>query len=380
MPLNKEDIKKKLIESKSSSIIEIRSSVLSNNLKKFKEILGSHSFAAPVLKSNAYGHGIDLITQLLISKNCKMLCVNDFNDGALVREQGFKERILVAGFLHKGLFDLAIKNQFEILISSSEELHEVIQTKNSLAVHLKFDIGLGRRGFDPSRVFEIIDYLKKKSFYPRGVAAHFSVNDPVFDKELALIQLEKFKNIKQAFMNAGFRDTEFHVASSFSALNLKDSHFDFIRLGLAFYGHWNNGLKLSGSKSDTALNWFSYVASIRKLKKGENLGYGKDATVKKDRLIAAIPVGYFDGYPRHLSKDAGVFIENQFFKLIGPVYMNMISVDITGSNVELGDSVLILGSADQVRIDPGELAAWSDIPVDQLLCGLRERIPRILSE
>ena len=164
MPLNKEDIKKKLIESKSSSIIEIRTSVLSNNLKKFKEILGSHSFVAPVLKSNAYGHGIELITQFLISKSCQMLCVNDFNDGALVREQGFKERILIAGFLHKNLFDLALKNRFEILISSPEELHEAIQIKSSLAVHLKFDIGLGRRGLDPFRVFEIIDYLKKKSF------------------------------------------------------------------------------------------------------------------------------------------------------------------------------------------------------------------------
>ena len=206
------------------------------------------------------------------------------------------------------------------------------------------------------------------------------MNDPVFDKELALIQLEKFKNIRQAFMNAGFCDTEFHVASSFSALNLKDSHFDFIRLGLAFYGSWNNGLKVSGSNLDTSLNWHSYVASIRELKKGENLGYAEDATLKKDSLIAAIPVGYFDGYPRYLSKEAGVFIENQFFKLIGPVYMNMISIDITGFNIELGDSVLILGSTDQVGIDPGDLAAWSDIPVDQLLCGLRERIPRILSD
>lgn len=235
--------------------IEISSSALKHNVAMLQQITGK-SQLVPVLKSNAYGHG--LLETYLCLKNSQLswICVNDINEAEILRNAGFKKNLLVCGPVIRSDTQRATSLKLDIFVGSYETLYEILHSKNTrLRIHLEFDTGMSRLGFPP----ESIDNIKQDiaSLNIVGACMHFSNVEDVSNQSYALLQLQKFEAVRKSLRKL-FPKCLFHAAASAPALILKQSRFDLCRAGIAVYGLWPSAL--------TKLSFFQSANKLLELK------------------------------------------------------------------------------------------------------------------
>lgn len=345
--------------------IEISRKNLIHNFK-FLQSLNRKIKIAPVLKSNAYGHGLIEISKILdslytfhVSSKIPFLCVDSLYEAYELLKANIKTPILIMGYINPA--NLQIKKlPFSYAVFDLKVLANLAEHQEGCGVHLFVDTGMGREGISIKQLPIYLEYIKK---YPQlkfeGLMSHLASaerKDGIHSRQ----QIKNYKLAKELTQKAKLAPKWFHLFATKAIMQKKyrkqDDLINSARIGLAIFGIDPLGKDGRGSFSNNnlkpVLKLTSKIAQIKKIKKGEFIGYGGTYRAKQNLTVGILPIGYFDGVDRRLSKPfAGakgkgfVKIGEKFCPIIGIVSMNITTVDISDvPKPKIGDEVVIFSN------------------------------------
>ncbi len=366
--------------------IQLNAESMRHNYRLFCQLVGK-SRVAPVLKSNAYGHGLKEVYSVLASELPEWICVNYVAEGRLLRQLGYRGRILVVGPAVARELTEAFGLDLDVVIGNETLLTAWLQAPNRPRLHIKFDTGMSRQGFAPGEASHVAARIAANKDRFVGICTHFANVEDVTDHGYATKQLELFNQAAAALRQVGFSPM-LHAASSASALIMGQSHFDLARVGISLYGPWPSPLtrvsylQLKNQVLDLrpVLTWTTEVTTVKPVSAGQFIGYGCTFRAIRDMRIAVLPVGYFEGYPRLAGEAASyVLIQGARCPIVGRICMNMMMVDISHlPHCQVGDRVTLIGADGQDVVSAQDVAGWAKTIHYELLTRLHGDIPRQL--
>ena len=329
-----------------------------------------------VVKSNAYGHGLVRFSKEMTKLGVDWLGVDSVVEGLRLREERIKIPVLVLGYTLPERLETAAKNDISVAVSSFELLRYIVGKSFSkkLKIHIKVDSGMHRQGFLLADLPRVLKMLQASGFMNNvsveGLFTHFAVaGDPVA-RRATLGQIAVFNKWLKAFQAGGFKPI-IHVAATSGAILFPESHFDMVRIGIGMYGLWpSREVKIIAEKRlplKPILSWKTIISEVKKLPKGESVGYDFTEKLKHNSTIAICPIGYWHGYPRTLSGKGEVLIGGKRAKILGRVSMDMVVIDITAiPKAKVGDEVIVIGVSDKESIGAADIAhltstSWYEI-------------------
>lgn len=371
---------------------EVDAGALVNNFNELRRVSSDHTAVCPVLKANAYGHGMGLSARVLDKAGAKTFCVNEVLEAEKLRKQGMKQKIIVLGYIPPEFARDAVALDVIPVVYSSEvvtALNRAAQVQNrKIPVILKIETGTNRQGIQPRHALDLAREIKGLSNTELfGLSTHFADIEDTTDHEFAMSQLHRFMDTADYFRNQGIDPGRLSAANSAAALLWPDTHLSIIRLGIALYGMWPSKETFATAVQRhreavdlrPVLTWKTLVAQVKQVAPGEYVGYGRTFRTTHRTVLAVIPVGYYDGYDRKASNLAHVLINGVRCQVRGRVCMNMFMVDVTDVPMaKPGDEVVLLGRQCDERITAEDLASWFDTINYEVTTRINENIPRIL--
>ncbi|MBM3707668.1 MAG: alanine racemase [Actinobacteria bacterium] len=376
--------------------IEINLSNLENNIRVLKSHLNQlKTNIMAVVKSNAYGHGMVDVSKHLVECGINILGVALIEDGIRLRKSGLKVPIYILGEQPVETVKDALKYDFILGINSYEKalatskLCEKFAKK--LTVNIKIDTGMNRIGINFRKAVEEIEkIILLPGLKIEGIFTHFScANDK--DEAYTMLQWGRFKEILSQLENKNINFKLKHCANSAAFLRYKDMHLDMVRLGISIYGvspfmddseKWLAPDVVEIIKSlKPVLSLKSKISFVKDVANGECISYGAAFKTARPSVIATVPVGYADGYTRLFSNKANVIIEGEYAPVVGNVTMDQIMVDVTDiadkKTVTQGTEVILIGNCANKKITADYLADLAGTISYEILCMLKDTIPRI---
>lgn len=364
--------------------IEISRSALGKNIALFKKIIGPQVKLWAVVKSNAYGHGLYVFSKLADELGAHGFCVDSCVEGLRLRKEGIQKPILVLGATLPAYFDEARKQNITLTISNFEALQALLKEKNPPQFHVKIDTGMHRQGFyleDIPKVIKKIKSAKHGSHSLAGIYTHFSsvkdINYPTYTE----MQFATFEKARALFKKAGYKNLIAHAANTAATLVNKKYHLNAVRVGIGIYGLWPSKeleIQLPNIKLTPVLSWRTFLAELKKLKTGDYVGYDLAERLHRKTNAAVLPVGYWHGLPRAYSRVGDVLVNGKRARVLGRVSMDMTSVDVTGNNIQVGDTVTLIGKDGRMMISAFEVAQKADTVHYELLTRLNPLMERII--
>jgi alanine racemase len=340
---------------------------LRHNLRRVRE-LAPRSKVMAVVKANAYGHGLSIAAQALADADA--FAVAGLEEAQVIRRAGLSNPIvLLEGVFSEQELEEAAQWNCELVVHDEYQLRliEKSDLKKELGVWLKVDTGMNRLGLAPAAVQDAWRRLNKAKAVkpPVRLMTHFASADEVSNPK-TVAQLEAFAAATKGL------EAERSVANSAAILAWPHSHFDWVRPGSMLYGAspfatrtgTEDGLK-------PVMTMETALIAVKKLRKGESVGYGGAFVAPEDMTLGIAAIGYGDGYPRHAPSGTPMLVKGQRVPLVGRVAMDMIALDLRGlRSPVVGDPVVAWGPELPVE----EIArAAGTIPLE-LLCGVTQRV------
>lgn len=339
------------------SCVTIDISRIVQNYKILTALAFSGQQIMPVIKANAYGHGDIEVAKALEKVGCSSFCVATIDEAIRLKENGIKSTILILGYTSSLYAKEIAKYGFHQTIISKEHLIDFLKTGERICVHFKIDTGMHRVGFEPNTDTEKLIRNAADSLDIKGVYTHLCASDDNEKRDFTLLQIDKFKGFCKRIgdLNLPF----IHCFNTAGALNFNDGFSTHLRIGIALFGLapcYSFPLPFGVLP---ALSWDTEVAMVKKVKKGESVGYGMSETMQKDSVIATLTTGYADGFSRALSCKGKVFINGKKARIVGKICMDQMMVDVTGMTVKQGDRAMLLCdyyTADDMAKDIGTIS------------------------
>jgi alanine racemase len=323
-------------------LIEVRISkrALLHNLNEYKARYPSVELAL-VIKSNAYGHGMVTIAQLLDNEPKEFFMVDSFYEALVLRRAGIRSKILMLGYNRVDqLLNAKLKDCTATIIDFSTLEAVVAKLKKPTAYHLKIDTGMHRQGLWGDELTQAITLIKSNpNFILEGLCSHLADADDAdrtaTEKQIALwnaaVDLYKkhFPDIKY-----------FHLGATAGAHYSQQIKGNVVRLGIGLYGF--NVSPFVTLDLQPVLEMVSVVSSLRTVPAGDTVGYNGTWRATRATKAATVPVGYNEGVDRRLSNQGYYKIAGTLCPIIGRVSMNISSVDVSdAAMVKVGDEVVI---------------------------------------
>ncbi|MBC7533117.1 MAG: alanine racemase [Oligoflexus sp.] len=359
---------------------------LRHNFATFQK-LSAPSIAIPIVKSNAYGHGLKETYTALKSVNPDWFGVNYLTEAQELRSLGFTGRILVVGPLAASQVARAAELDLDIFLVEPLMLQEWFKLAKKPRAHLKIDTGMSRQGFLPEELPALMPELSKNKDRLVGLCSHFSNVEDVLDQSYALQQLARFDKVAAEMKAEGFELMP-HIAASSSTLIMPKARFAITRIGISLYGMWpsrTNQLSFLQSQGERielkpVMKWVTEVAIVKTVNAGQFIGYGCTYKALRAMRIAVLPVGYYEGYPRLASNRGYVLIQGEQCPIVGRICMNMMMIDITHlSQVEVGMQVTLIGRDGSETIEASTIGDWAETIHYEIVTQLNSAIPKELS-
>ncbi len=279
---------------------------------------------APVLKSNAYGHGLLQVARIL-SSDAPLLVVDSYHEACLLRQDGIRTPILVIGFVPIKIINLNKLAGVSFVITSIEGLEAVVASGSRARVHIKLDTGMHRQGLLPQQTTQAIGLIKNSQLEVEGICSHFASadSDPHFTRKQIALWNASVEVWRKEFQSMRY----WHIAASAGAAFSAECDANLIRLGAGLYGF--ERIASRDMPLSPVLSMRSQLVVVKDISKGESVGYNTTFTAEKDMRIATVPVGYFEGFDRRLSNKGSMLVEGVVCPVIGRVSMNMSILDVT---------------------------------------------------
>jgi alanine racemase len=352
--------------------VEVDLAQLKENLRNLAELTRPAQVCA-VVKSEAYGHGMVPVAMALQNEDIWGVAVVSPAEGVTLREAGFQKPILVVGASFPEELEEAIRRRVRLAVYDVEQAREVSAAAEKCGqkavVHLKVDSGLSRLAVTTD---EISDYFSEIRSLPgleiEGVYSHLADAEGL-DQTYTLRQYRNFKTCLETLKAEGFEPKLRHIGASAAAMLLEHSRLDLVRVGISLYGYWpspETKILHYGAANDLSkrlqdgfldretafikplfkpvLTYKCAVIQTKWLPPGVKVGYGCTYETQRKTRIAVLPVGYAEGYDRHLSNCGEVLVRGRRARVLGRICMNLTVVDITDiPDVERGDEVVLWG-------------------------------------
>lgn len=304
--------------------VEISRNALLHNYSYLSSI--SHKLAiVPVLKSNAYGHGVVKVAKIFDQFNPPFFCVNSYEEALELHRGKIKTPILIMGYCNP---QFVLKNsQLSFAVYDKEQLGLFQKYYPSAKLHIFADTGMHREGMQIEDFQEIVILSKKYHMNVEGLMSHFACGDKP-NCRITKLQIENFQLIREILNRSGMKPRWFHIAAS-SAFLRQSGYKDLgnmARVGLALYGFDPGGLQ---TKLRPILKLTSTLVQIKRIKKCELIGYDGTFRAQRNMTIGILPLGYNDGLDRRLSNKGFVTIDKIPCQIVGRVSMNITIVDIS---------------------------------------------------
>ncbi len=319
--------------------LEIDLDIVRQNLSRVKEFVGSGVGIIAVVKTEAYGHGLEEMTTLLDGEGVSQFAVMTLEEARRARRHTTKP-ILIMGYLDVKEVTDAIEEGFVLSLYDREQFapYERFAQRmgKRLKVHLKIETGLNRLGVSPEEAKEFLTGLHH--FPNLEVEALFSHLACADKREKNLEQLRVIQDLLVDIQGKAPL-LPIHFVSSYALRDFKEGYFDAVRIGLALYGidEVVDGLV-------PALTCKSRVMQVKNVAKGEGVSYGHYFIAENPTTIAVISIGYGDGLSQVFRGNMSVLINGAKFPIVGQICMNHIIADVTDSDVKRGDEVVVIGS------------------------------------
>lgn len=367
---------------------EIDLDALAANFHVIKRHVGPGVNVMAIVKANAYGHGSVACARRLAAEGADWFGVALPEEGIDLRESGINQPILCLGGFWEGQAAACVKYRLTPVVYRLDMMEDLDRAARaagvSVDVHLKIDTGMGRLGFRFDELNDAPAMLKRfVNVRVDGLMTHFAAADDPTCEALTEDQIARFSSAAGAFCQAGHHLTFQHSANSAAIYSHPDAWSNMIRPGGVLYGLWRDVLpaKVDASDLKPVMSLHSRISLLKWVPAGETIGYGCTFEASRKTLVATIPIGYDDGYPRALSNRAHVVVRGVCASVIGRISMDLTLVDVTGvPGVQSGDPVILIGRDEKSgqSVTAEELAKIAGTLSYEITCGIGSRVPRFI--
>ncbi len=355
------------------------------NINQMKENLNPLTQIMAVIKADGYGHGAVQIGRILEDMDVIWgFAVATLDEAIVLKKAGICKPILVLGCVFPDQYKELLKREIRMNVYTeemAESISQVAEQEGMTAyVHIKLDTGMTRLGFDVNEdnVSVIERISKMKHLCMEGVFTHMAKADET-DKEFTYLQIREFHWMIERLKEKGIEFPYEHCANSAAIIDVPEANCNLVRAGISTYGLYpSEEVQTDCVKLKPALELKSHVAFVKKIKAGTPVSYGGTFVSEQEMVIATIPVGYGDGYPRSLSNVGHVLIRGKKAPILGRVCMDQFMVDVTGiEGVSFEDEVTLVGKDGDAAIAVEDLSELSGRFNYEFVCDLGKRIPRV---
>lgn len=359
---------------------EINLSNLTYNVKQFRRHIPRPTRLLAVVKADAYGHGAPEIGRAALAAGADWLAVALVEEGICLRQEGLAAPILVLGYLPPEAMASIIHYRLTPGITDLATLEiledEARRRRRKVGVHLKVDTGMGRLGQSVEGSLSLFRrILASSQLELEGVFSHFASADES-DKSFTYRQLDNFKRIVDTIKKEKPRVVA-HCANSAAALEMPESYFDMVRIGISLYGLYPSESVKRLIPLKPVMSLHTRVAFIKEVAPGTAIGYGSAFVTARPSRIATLPYGYADGYLRSLSGKPSLLIQGRRVPQVGRICMDYCMADVTDlPEVAVGEPVVVFGSQGQEHISADELGLLAGTNSYEIFCSVSARVPR----
>ena len=369
--LSETDIQHRQTDIFSPSLCHIDLGAIQRNFAR----LGQATAMMPVIKADAYGHGLLPVAQALAHCGAVRFAVGTVDEGLALRAAGLRQQIvLLLGARDAQEWQAAAAHNLTPLAGSFADLH-LARAAAQVSIAIKCETGMGRLGFNAKEMPHLLDVLRQSpQISPTLVLSHLSSADMPDEEAYTQAQIRQFAYMANALRSV-FPELPRSLANSAATLRLPETHYEICRPGIALYG----GNPLAGTlweEKGHSLEWAMSVSApvlaLRHLSVGESVSYGRAFKATRPTRLAVVGSGYATGFARALSNHAEVLVNGFRAPQVGRVCMGMLMVDVTDAGaVQPGDNVWLMGGAaapGQQAVSAQELASRLTTIPYEILC------------
>ncbi len=359
---------------------------LRHNLAQVRRLAGAREVIA-IVKADAYGHGAVPVARALAAEGVTRFGVALVEEGRVLREAGVRGEILVlGGFVEDQAAEIVELGLTATIFHAGHAaaLNEAARRAGRAApVHAKIDTGMGRLGFAIDAAPDAVAALARCAFLRlEGLMTHFAdadLADPTYARE----QVARFDAVAETVRRAGVRIPIRHAANSAAVMAASwrsaagGPLYDAVRPGLMLYGVHPGPAVGAGVDLRPVLSLTTRILLLKRVPPGMPISYGRTFVTRRDSLIAVLPIGYADGYPRALSNAGRVLVRGRAAPVVGRVCMDLTMVDVTDvPGAAEGDEAVVIGAQGAAAITAEDVAAGAGTIAYEILCGIGPRVPR----
>lgn len=347
--------------------LRIDTASLRANAARFRELVRPPAQLMLIVKSEAYGHGLEIAARAFLAGGADWLGVHSVAELRRLRAAGITAPVLVLGPATTAEVREAADLDGDLTIGSLAALAAAAAAGRG-RLHWKVETGVNRQGLVEAELDEALTILAD---HPElelvAVSSHFADIEDTTDHRFARAQRERFDRFHARLREALPRPLLRHMTCSAATLLWPQTHHDLVRVGISAYGLWpSRETRVSARQQGReeipirpAMTWAVGISQVREVPAGETVGYGRTWLAPVDSRIAVLPVGYADGYPRALSGRAHVLVRGRRAPVRGRICMNLSMVDVTHiPDVEAGDEAVLLGAQGDDVISAEQIADW----------------------
>ena len=382
---DEETIAARILQQTHETVLKVNLSALVDNVRYFRSKLKPTTKLTCMVKAFAYGAGsVEVSKALQASGLVDYLAVAVADEGVELRRAGITLPIIIMD-PEVAAMDLILENNLEPNVYSHQSLKTVIAAAEAKGleycpIHIKIDSGMHRLGFYKEDMPWLIDRLNhQKAVRVASVFSHLAGSDEAQFDDFTLSQIKYFdacaEELKAGLRAAGMYGSGAspaiikHICNSAGIERFSDFQFDMCRLGIGLYG-----FSFTGASLRNVCTLETTILSVKTVKAGETIGYGRHTTLKEDRTIAVIPIGYADGFDRRFSNYGGeVWVRGKRCPVVGNVCMDQAMIDVTGADARPGDIAEVFGEHMPLQ----ELADKLGTITYEILTSVSRRVQRV---
>lgn len=366
-----------------STWAEVDLEALEHNAQEIGHHLQPGCQLMAMVKANAYGHGVIPVAKRVLQAGASWLAVATVDEALQLVEEGINAPTLVLGYVEPAHAAVVVEHDLRVTVFNRDQATALgtaaINLGKKARIHIKVDTGMGRLGMlaDEEGLAEAVAIAHAPGVEVEGIYTHLPVAD-IADKTTAWQQAGLFRNfITSLEAEAAISIPIKHLGNSAIILDMPELQFDMVRAGIILYGLYPSAeVDRQEIKLREVMRFITHVANVKEVPAGYGIGYGHTYVTSRPTIVATLPVGYADGYPRHLSNCGVVGIGGKTAPVIGRVCMDQIMVDVTDlPPVVVGDEVIIFGR-DVDGVTAETLAQLAGTISYELVTMVSSRVPR----
>ena len=369
------------------SWLEISAQNLIHNYQEFKNLVGDSVTLAPVIKGNAYGHGLTQVAKIFSDAGAEYLCVNTIDEVARIRKKGISTPLLILGYTPKDDLGKAVRLNADLTVYNPDTIWHLGRLKKTAKIHLKIETGSNRQGVLLKDLPNIIEQIiKYQNIKLTGISTQFANLEKCLHPTFTFKQLERFKKA----LSIVEKMTEtlpryLHASNTATTMAMPEARFNFVRVGTGCYGYWPSKKTRIRAKREginihlkPALTWKTLVAQVKEVKKGASISYGRSYKMSHNGRIAVITTGYCNGYLSEMGNNGYVIIKGKRCPIVGKINMNMLMADVTHiDNLDTEDPVTLLGQHGKSKITLEHIQKWTGHVPGKILTAIDQDLKRI---